>query len=180
MYKQNFNPDTNIIYIDLDGVMADFGKASTKYLGKPFSQNTLSKEENETMWNTLRKVDRFFFNLEPMPYLEELLSAIKATGCRHQVLTAIPRRSSFPNADVDKIEWSAKHLGPEIVVKLAASGREKWKHCIAGDIIIDDRKDIIDDWITKGNGIGIWHTGSPTTTIAQLNNHVLAPTWSRW
>lgn len=154
------------IFVDMDGVLADFDKYVVDHLGKRYSPEDGPGGDNE-MWAELHKVSHLYFKFEPMSDAYELWDFVTALPYTVEILTAIPRRSSIPDAEQDKRNWIAKHIDLSAVVKIGPYSRDKWKHASSGDILIDDRKDNIEAWIVKGNGLGILHT-SANDSILQL------------
>lgn len=150
-----FDKTSNTIHMDLDGVLADFDKFVLDNMGRTFEHQ--SGPADKQMWDFLASVDNLYFKLEPTPYALELWDLVKSTGANIEVLTAIPRRTSMPSAQQDKIDWVTKYFGEGINVKIGPFSRDKWKHAKPNDILIDDRTDNIEDWSTKGKGIGILH-----------------------
>jgi len=153
--KTLFNPQLNTIYVDMDGVLADFDRFVVESMGRVFDHAT--GPEDDDMWNFLKTVPHMYYNLEPTPYAFELWGAVKALGSNVEILTAVPRRHKIVEAEQDKIDWIKKHLGDDIVVNFGPFSGDKWTHASSGDVLIDDRDDNIRDWINKGMGIGIFH-----------------------
>lgn len=151
-----FNPQTNKIYLDMDGVLADFDKFVLENLGRTFSFESTPEEET-LMWTALFKIDRMYFQLEPTPYAFEIVEAAKAITPNVEILTAIPRKTTLPNAEQDKQDWIVKHFGPDLKVNFGPYSKNKWKHCKPGDVLVDDRPSNIEDWKTKAEGIAIFH-----------------------
>jgi 5'(3')-deoxyribonucleotidase len=108
------------------------------------------------MWNFLKSVPHLYRILKPTPYAHEIMAAAKATGSNVEMLTAIPRRTALPGAEQDKREWM-EELFPGVKVNIGPYSADKWKWAAPGHIIIDDRTDNIQDWVEKGQGIGILH-----------------------
>ena len=56
------------IYFDMDGVLVDFDNGVRNMAGvEPGVQGKRSKEEDDFMWNEIRKVDHFYYKLKPLP-----------------------------------------------------------------------------------------------------------------
>lgn len=142
-----------IIYLDLDGVLADFDSSVKRHTGKyPHEQS------DDEMWKSVEKDEHFYSKLDKMSGADKFYTDILAMATNHgftvKILTAIPRKSTMPEAGPDKIKWVKKNFG-NIDVVLGPYSRDKWKHAQPGDILIDDRKSNIDEWKKKGNAIGI-------------------------
>lgn len=150
----NFNPRTSTIYLDMDGVLADFDAFLLAEMGRTFPHS--NGPSDRKMWEFLSKVDRLYYNLPPTPYCMELVDAARSICDDVQILTAIPRRASLPSAETDKIEWAAKHIGEDLKVNIGPFSRDKRKWAKPGHVLLDDRTDNIEGWREDG-GIGILH-----------------------
>ena len=165
-----FNKDINTIFVDMDGVIADFDKFVLDNMGRTFDHQ--SGPADRAMWDFLSTVDRLYFVLPPTEYAFKLWDLVRSTGANVEILTAVPRRTKMPGAEQDKKDWIEKYLGPDIKVNIGPYSRDKWTHAKHSDILIDDRTDNISDWETKGNGIGILHKyGDFDDTVTKLAAH---------
>ena len=153
---KKFDPAVNTIYVDMDGVVADFDAFVFANLGRTFSHIVGPKGDSE-MWDFLKSVDRLYYILPPTSYAQELMDMVSATGANVEFLTAIPRRTSIPGAEADKREWNHKIFGDKYKLNIGPYSADKWKWAKEGDVLIDDRADNIEAWITKGKGHGILH-----------------------
>lgn len=151
-----FDARTNTINLDMDGVLADFDRFVLERMGRTF-EHKVGPDADLEMWTFLHGIPHMYFQLEPTPYAFELMDAAKSITSNVEILTAIPRRKKVPSAEQDKRDWIAKYFGTDIVVKIGPHSADKWKHCKLGDVLVDDRDDNISDWITKGQGVGIFH-----------------------
>lgn len=142
------------IFVDLDGVMANFDKRALEILGKPFIRH------DNSIWDTLEKYQDFFQGLEPMPDAFTLWREIEKF--KPIILTAIPRVKRFPMAEIHKKEWVERHLGKHIEFRTGPYAREKQFHCVGKDILIDDNAINIAQWSNKG-GVGIYHVDAITS-----------------
>ena len=68
-------------------------------------------------------------------------------------LTAVSSKNDVPYAFIDKLAWANKHY-PHIPVFFGPFAKNKYQHCKFGDVLIDDRKSNVDEWIAAG---GIAH-----------------------
>jgi hypothetical protein len=149
--------DNPQIYCDMDGVVADFTKFTTDFLGTKF------KDE---YWDDL-PLD-MFLQLPPMPDAHILWKYIKPF--QPFMLTAVPRESRGPIAKrawKDKTRWMMKHFKlpsdrMRIVLRknkrnFAMDGRDR-----RPNILIDDHKGNIREWESAG-GIGVHHINANST-----------------
>jgi predicted kinase len=147
------------VYCDMDGVIVDFERGYNDLTGKeaPGVHSTYDKTD---FWSSITKAGaKFWADLNWMPDGKELWNYIKQYNPK--LLTAPSREKS---SEIGKKEWVKKHLPSTPVIFKQA----KYKKDLAepNAILIDDRKDNIQQWIDAG-GIGIRHT-STSSTIEQL------------
>ena len=139
MLKNKFK---GILYLDLDGVLADFDSHAEKLVLASGKRVTNEKE----WWNILKADQNFFYNLKPMSYAMAILKAAHAVTPNVQILTALPAKHTFPNAEEDKRRWVEKYLGKSMKVNFGPYSKDKWKHAKPGDILVDDRLSNIQEW----------------------------------
>jgi 5'(3')-deoxyribonucleotidase len=160
------------IWLDMDGVFADFEVVARSIVGREigWGANDFTDEE----WTTLASVDNLYRNLPVMPGSTDLMEAVLDLQDEFEIkfLTAIPRIKTIPSARQDKIEWVEENF-PGIEVEFGPYSKDKWKHAKFLDILIDDKPSNVLDWVTKGNGISIYHEGIDfNKTIKLLNQAV--------
>ena len=165
-----FNIETNVVYYDLDGVLADFDRFVDAHMVRISDSTPLeSVIEDKRMWDFLSTIDHFYRGLELTVDANKLWDYCESRNLAMKILTAIPRRSTIPHAEADKRAWVAHHFGSHVVVQIGPFSRDKWRHASPGDILIDDRKSNIDDWVEMGNGHGVLHVlGDAASTIHAL------------
>lgn len=164
LYEQK---EKRTIYIDLDGVLANFDQSVKNYTGKyPHEQ----KEDD--LWKAVQEVPNFYRHLDKMTDADNFFERIKSITKKYdydlKILTAIPRKSTMPSAGDDKKGWVKEHFG-NIDVILGPYSKDKWKHATKNDILIDDRKSNIDEWVNKGNAYGILYKNAKQATDQLLN-----------
>jgi hypothetical protein len=167
MIRKIFEPKINKIFLDLDGVLANFDKFVLDNLGRTFNHASGPGADKE-MWDFLSTVKDLYLNLEPTPYakqLWDLANSLDSAGV--EILTAIPRRTSIPEAEENKREWVKKFLDPNATFNIGPYSKDKWRHAGFGDILVDDRESNVGDWINKGCGIGILHDLNDYPSTAQ-------------
>lgn len=149
------------LYLDMDGVVADFDEYAARTLGVPPSGGIYPDD----VWYKLATNARLYRDLLKTPYADELVFQCSRIAREHnyqfQFLTAVPKGNDVRWAFYDKVVWAQKHF-PAIPVMFGPYSRDKHVHCQPGDILIDDRRSNIDGWRAAG-GIGILHTGYDST-----------------
>jgi hypothetical protein len=145
------------IYLDCDGVLADFDKSAEAILGAPAAIFEKRHGAGE-FWRRLARADRFFERLDPMPDARELYDAVKAKG--PIILTGMPHGKW---AEPQKRAWAARHFpGVPVITTTAALKRE---HCHPGDVLVDDRVQHRHLWLEAG-GVFIHHTSAKASIEA--------------
>jgi FMN phosphatase YigB (HAD superfamily) len=136
------------IYLDCDGVLADFDRGAQAVLGmspRAFEQRYGIKE----FWRRLARAPDFFGTLEPLPDAMRLYEAV-----RHKepvILTGLPLGRW---AEPQKRAWAERHFpGVPVITTQAALKRE---HCHPGDVLVDDRDKYRRLWEEAG-GVFLHH-----------------------
>lgn len=139
------------IFLDCDGVLADFDRGAEAILGLAPGAFEARHGASE-FWKRLARADGFFDNLDPMPDALELYEAV-----RHRnpiILTGLPRGTW---AEPQKRRWAQRHFpGVPVITTSAALKRE---HCHPGDVLVDDRDQYRGRWEAEG-GLFILHTSA--------------------
>lgn len=156
----------NRIFLDLDGVMADFDRAFPERFG--VSHEGMPKKE---MWKYISSVPDFFATL---PACEGAMDAWRSWLVHLQpvVLTSCGA-SHYQEIAVQKKRWVRENLGEGVLVIPVSDGLDKslLVHS-SGDILIDDFGKNCDAWQLAG-GIAVKHEGDWATTYnavkVQLN-----------
>jgi hypothetical protein len=150
-----------LIYLDCDGVLADFDKGAAAILGMPPAAFERRRGPG-AFWKRLAGAPDFFDSLDPMPDAHELFEAVRH---RHPViLTGLPRGSW---AEPQKRRWAERHFpGVPVITTSAALKRE---HCHPGDALVDDRDRYRSLWEQAG-GVFIHHTSAAASIVA-LKRH---------
>ena len=171
LYELETTAKSPILYVDMDGVLADFygpfnrmaGVSSWKEAPKSVTLGVLKK---------ITKQDDFWINLKVLPDVPQLMSAIKSLfGGEYKLLSkAIV---GDPNAVKQKKQWAQQNLSPlpnETIIMPATANKGIYAKQADGtpNILIDDFGYNIKKWEQAG-GIGVQHkTGAVNTTIQQL------------
>jgi 5'(3')-deoxyribonucleotidase len=144
-----------IVYVDMDGVLADF-------FGK------IAREHGVDYWREIHRQEigidqiaqepEFFSTLPPMPNARQLMMGIIKLSGDYSILSS-PLLSAVEQSSREKSEWLDKHIHrhqPKAIVY----DHEKYKYAMQPDgtpnILIDDWDTNIELWKSNG-GIGILH-----------------------
>ncbi len=120
------------LFLDADGVLADFDKRACELLGmKP--KAFIAKHGRGAFWSRLAKARNFYGSLPEMPDARLLFDAVK--HLKPTILTGLPVGKW---AAPQKVEWAARHFpGVPIITCMA---RDKHLHMHPGDVLVDDRE----------------------------------------
>ena len=149
------------LYLDMDGVIADFDEYAFRTLGLPPSEGVYAQEE----WVRLAANPRIYRDLVKTPYADDLVAFCKEyTALRDydlKFLTAVPKGNDVPWAFYDKVKWAELYY-PNIPIFFGPFSKSKAERCEPGDILIDDRLSNITAWMGRG-GRAILHKDFNTT-----------------
>lgn len=145
------------LYIDLDGVLADFDKSAEAIL----RTNNIYKYEfiwgTDVFWKKINKYPSFFRDLPLKEGARHLWA--KVAHLEPIILTALPRENG-DRVDTQKRAWVKQYFGDTPVI--TCQTKDKPKFCEKGDVLIDDRAVNLDAWSEKG-GLYIIHTNTIDT-----------------
>lgn len=145
------------LYLDCDGVLADFDRGAEAILGmrpKAFQQ----RYNIGRMWAKLASAPDFYGTLPLMPGAVELFDAVKHLD--PVILTGLPRGNWAAD---QKVRWAAEHFpGTRIITCMAVNKRN---HCVPGDVLVDDTLKHAHLWEEAG-GIFIHHKSVQETLEA--------------
>ena len=151
------------IFVDMDGVLADFISGCSKMIGQPLKNDAEGHSEYDKRKPELTN-KRLFRNLPPTVDMYELIAYIKHTHLPWEILSA----AGSINRELvvfDKTKWIEQYVDPSIVVTCTFNGRQKAMFAKKGSVLIDDVEDNIDAW-EKAGGIGILHVSAENTIKA--------------
>lgn len=147
----------NKIWLDLDGVFADFQSAFELHCGFPYYSDP------KKAWSILENVNRLFLSLHPLNGAKEFYEEVKSFGVDIEFLTALPQLTGkLHTAPLDKRLWVTSNLDPKVEVTCVANWSCKKNFAKPNEILIDDSQRNIDQWVSSG-GIGILHRDNKTT-----------------
>ena len=143
-------PNTEI-YVDMDGVLADFFGEWAKAMGKKSFRDI---EDPEAAIGKIKDIKDFWLNLPVLPQAKQLLTLIKKVKGKYKICTS--PLADDPRSEPHKREWVKKNLAffpPEEVI--VTHNKPKWATQKDGtpNILIDDYGVNINNWEAAG-GIG--------------------------
>jgi hypothetical protein len=146
------------LYLDCDGVLADFDAGAAAILGMP-PKDFQERHGAGRFWAKLAKAPDFYGTLPLMPGAMILFDAVR--HLHPVILTGLPRGNW---AAAQKVRWAARHFpGTKILTVMAV---DKRNHCQAGDVLVDDQLKHAHLW--EGAGGVFVHHQDVGATLARL------------
>ena len=151
-----------MVYVDSDGVLADFYGWCRQY------DNSITVNDSEKIRALMvQKADECFLTCSPLPFSSSLLNAVRKNN-NYRVLTALTAESKLlkycKNEEEckrivqihreNKYRWYEKLGIPRSKVIITDGLQSKAEFCKKGDYLIDDYEKNIKEWKEAG-GIGI-------------------------
>jgi len=137
------------LFLDCDGVLADFDSGAKKVLGGLSPREFEARHSKREFWRRLAKTPGFYATLPLMPDGQMLYDAVK--HLRPTILTGLPLGTW---AAPQKLAWAEEHFPRTPVITCMA--RDKYRYMQPGDVLVDDRADHRAKWEEAG-GIFIHH-----------------------
>jgi hypothetical protein len=147
-----------MIYLDMDGVLADFEGFVIEKLDRTWD----SFETNQSAWDALAPwKDTLYLDLKPFEGMDDFVSEVLEYGFANDVsvgiLTGIPKFGKVSKAVRHKRDWLATHLSHYNYREITEGfyigpwSEDKYKHCIESSmVLIDDSYLNISQWPGKG------------------------------
>jgi len=147
--------DNTKIYLDMDGVLADFFAEYAKLAGVTSgSYRDIPPAKADPTLNKMIGTD-FFARLPKFPTADSLVKLVLRYVKSYGICSS-PLRGDFANSEHYKRVWIKEHLNPQPAEIIITSQKEH--HAVNADgspnILIDDRGTNIVAWRARG-GIGI-------------------------
>ncbi|WP_309661110.1 5' nucleotidase, NT5C type [Sphingomonas sp.] len=120
------------LFLDLDGVLADFDAGVRDLLGMAPVQFEARHGRGE-FWRRIAKAPNFYGTLPEMPDARRLFEAVEHLS--PAILTGLPVGKW---AAPQKVAWAAEHFAGVPIITCMA--RDKHLHIEAGDVLVDDRE----------------------------------------
>lgn len=154
------------IFVDMDGVVADFDKRFTDLSGMSPSDFE-SKHGKTAFWDFIDVEHKlaFWIGIPPMPDAQTLIDFVSKYD--YEMLTAPSiKKESLMGKGLWMKNWTKRGLFPSKPKVNYKPAKNKHQFAASNHILIDDKPSTIDSWKAAG-GVGILHT-SAGNTIKQL------------
>jgi hypothetical protein len=152
------------IYLDMDGVIADFGKRYYELFHLTPKQGDLMGLFNEHFNAFIGS--NHFSTLDMMPDAKILLEHLSTLDIPIEILSSTARQDRTEAISEQKRVWLISH-GINYPRNFVPGKSLKYTFATPESIIIDDTLSVITDW-TKAGGTAIHHTDA-ASTIASLD-----------
>jgi hypothetical protein len=148
------------LYLDCDGVLADFDRAFEERFGHP-PREYEDTNGAKVFWRDIKEsAPAFYRHLPLMAGARELFESL--APYRPIILTGCPMGGW---AEMQKLAWAAEHFpGTPMVTCMS---RDKRLYCRPGDVLVDDMLKYRDRWEAAG-GVFVHYTGDPYKAIAAV------------
>jgi hypothetical protein len=155
------------IYLDMDGVIADFDKRyKSRYKMLP---REAEKNKEFDKFFTQFIADGEFATLDLLPDAMKLINFLRSLDVPTEILSSSSSDKRDPEVRPQKLEW-LKNNNIEFPAIIVPGKRHKKEYSNKNTLLIDDTQVNIDQWCKEG-GIGILHTNA-STTINILRQYV--------
>ena len=145
------------LFLDLDGVLADFDTYAEGVFGLP-PRRFEDQRGTKRFWADLKSHEGFYNKLPLMADALELYEAV--AHLKPTILTGLPVGDW---AEPQKRAWCGRHF--PVVPVICCPSKDKRNHMRPGDIIVDDWPKYKSLWEEAG-GIFIVHTSAATSLAA--------------
>lgn len=174
------------IFLDLDGVLADFDRHALRCFGIECADMNIStadmtpaqREREDRLYRAMYEHEDFFGSIPLMEDALLLVDRVYEIDPGFRILTAAPAPRDFAldifeRSKASKLDWCRRHLGLDESRVIVCRSRDK--HLQVRDsshlhVLIDDRPRNIERWTAAG-GTGILHVEAKTS-IDLLSGHL--------
>ena len=152
-------PQISCIYLDMDGVIADFTKRYRE-LYKMMPREAEKNKQFDKFFDEFIATGQFA-TLELMPGTMEGIEFLRKASAPTQILSSTANEARYDAISKQKLIWLQTH-GITFTPNFVPGKRLKQDYAAPDKIIIDDTESVIEQWKAKG-GIGILHKDWPST-----------------
>lgn len=158
LYNEDMDDSRPIVYLDMDGVLADFFGGVEKMYGVEHWKQLTSDKTKDLKKEVIDRITGtdFFATLPKFPNADELISLVKEFTGGHFAINTSPLRGDHENSGKYKKLWISNNIQQpdEIIVTGRKEAYAKDKASGTPNILIDDRPVNIQRW-QAGGGYGI-------------------------
>jgi hypothetical protein len=160
-------PEINKIYLDMDGVIADFVKRYKELYNMEPKEAEANKKFNHFFDDFIQH--NHFATLDIMPGAYDLIAFLRTLSLPTEILSSTASEKRDPLIRPQKLQWLESHaIG--FKANLVPGAKNKAKFATPDSILIDDMERNCEDF-RKAGGYAILHKDVPTT-LAILKMYV--------
>lgn len=148
-----------MVFIDFDGLIANFSKSACQRLGIKYPSNTLFEDygwlgtDHDTLIENIKGHD-FWVNIEAYPWSNKLVDSVDKISNGNWIF--LTHAVNDPGCYSGKYSWYKKHFS-RYDKKLCVTDVPKHKFCHdCCDFLIDDKPQNIDEWRSAGGTAFYW------------------------
>ena len=160
-------PKISCVYLDMDGVIADFVKRY-KELYHMEPREAEKNKKFDSFFNEFIATNQFA-TLDLMPGAMDGITFLRKANVPTQILSSTANEKRYDAISKQKMIWLQTH-GITFNPIFVPGKSLKYKYATPTSIIIDDTESVISDW-KKAGGIGILHKDW-VTTLAILKMYI--------
>jgi len=152
-----------MIYIDMDGVVADFDQSIIDIFGEEYSNKIADK-----FWKQTCVEAEVFRRMPPIAEGIEMVEAIRAY---HDICFMTSTGGMPHHIDIakQKLDWLHAHDLGQHPVAFCMNTQGKGRYAQPGAPLIDDRKKVCDAWIQGGGVAYLFTRESALKIVADLS-----------
>ena len=143
------------LFLECDGVLADFNAYATDLLGLP-PREFQARHGRKEFWRRIAGHEDFFFRLPLMPDAQALWDAVAHLD--PVILTGLPQGEW---AAPQKVRWAAKHFPGSCMITTMARAKRDYMES-QGDVLVDDLLKYRSLWEGAG-GVFVHHRTAEDT-----------------
>lgn len=152
---------SELIFLDMDGVIANFDKSYSSIFGVNCRDDPVRKN-----WNKFILEHNGFESLEMMPDAKELIEFLFSLKKKIVILSCAGKLETFAEVSSQKNKWLNNNGLGHLSRIYTFTKAEKASVATPSSILIDDSIQCIEPFKAAG-GVGILHINTPST-IAEL------------
>ena len=166
--KKNLSDSELIIYLDMDGVLANFEKMKKEIIKK----HSLTEDQKQKIWDLIKKEKLFetLDVLEENSLIENIFELKKEYNFKLGILSSTARKENYDDFSQQKKNWLENNNLLQYLdadhINFVNKKSDKKLYANSNSILIDDLKSNCDEFKEKG-GKSILHLNSKDT-IKQL------------